>query len=160
MANIDKILDVFPDARFVTTYREPTEVIASSCKLAGTVIAMVQDDVDWHDHGRYMLWRTGGLLARNVELRRKFADRSAQFIDFPMNRMVRDPMTCVKDIYDHFGIALTRDVHAKISSFMEKRGMATRKPNIYRAEDYGLDIAALWPELQYYRDFYGIEDKR
>jgi hypothetical protein len=43
---------------------------------------------------------------------------------------------------------------------MDTRGMAARKPNIYRAEDYGLDIAALWPELQYYRDYYGIEYKR
>jgi hypothetical protein len=72
--------------------------------------------------------------------------------------MVRDPMTCVKEIYNHFGIKLTAEVHRKMSRFMDQRGMATRKPNIYHAEDYGLDIAALWPELQYYRDFYGIED--
>ena len=158
MAYIDKILDVFPDARFVTTYREPTEVIASSCKLSGTVIAMVQDGIDWHDHGSYMLWRTGALLARNVELRRQFANRSAQFIDFPMERMVRDPMACVSEIYDHFGIELPTEVKQKMTKFMERRGMANRKPNIYRAEDYGLDIPALWPQLQYYRDFYGIED--
>ncbi len=160
MANIDKILDVFPDARFVTTYREPTEVIASSCKLSGTVFAMVTDDIDWHDHGRYMTWRNKGMFARNVELRRRFADRSAQFIDFPMDRMVRDPMSCVKEIYDHFGIELTADVHRKMSAFMDQRGMAARKSNVYRAEDYGLDIATMWPELQYYRDFYGIEDTR
>jgi hypothetical protein len=160
MANIDKILAVFPDARFVTTYREPTEVVASSCKLAGTVFAMLQDGIDWHDHGRYMRWRTGGLLARNVELRRQFADRPSQFIDFSMDRMVRDPMACVKQVYDHFGIELTAAVQQKMSAFLDKRGIAARKPNIYRAEDYGLDIPRLWPELQYYRDFYGIEDKR
>ena len=43
-------------------------------------------------------------------------------------------------------------------SEVDARGMAARKPNIYRAEDYGLDIAALSPEFQYYRDYYGIED--
>jgi hypothetical protein len=77
-----------------------------------------------------------------------------------MNRMVRDPLACVKEIYDHFGIKLTADVHRKMSRFMEQRDLSTRKPNIYRAEDYGLDIAALWPKFQYYRDFYGIEDNR
>jgi hypothetical protein len=69
-------------------------------------------------------------------------------------------MACVAEIYDHFGIEVTAEVHRKMSRFMDKRGMAARKPNIYRAEDYGLDIATMWPELQYYRDFYGIEDKR
>jgi hypothetical protein len=96
MDNIDKILKVFPDARLVTTYREPTEVVASSCKLTGTVFAMAADDIDWHDHGRYMRWRTGKMLKRNV----------------------------------------------------------------YDAADYGLDTDELWPELQYYRNFYGIEDTR
>jgi hypothetical protein len=160
MDNIDKILEVFPDARLVTTYREPTEVVASSCKLTGTVFAMVDDDVDWHEHGRYMRWRTGKMLKRNVELREQFAERSTQFIDFPMDRMVRDPLACVAEIYAHFGIELTREARQKMVRFMEKRGGSARKPNIYDAADYGLDIDELWPELQFYRDFYGIEDTR
>ncbi|MBI2696819.1 sulfotransferase [Mycobacterium nebraskense] len=160
MENIDKILAVFPDARFVTTYREPTEIVASSCKLAGTVFGMVEDDVDWHDHGRYMRWRTGRMLTRNVELRRQYAQESKRFIDFPMDRMVRDPMSCVQEIYEFFGIELTDEAHRKMSRFMDERGLAKRKPNIYEAADYGLDIDELWPQLQFYRDFYGIEDGR
>ncbi|MBY0290039.1 MAG: sulfotransferase [Mycobacteriaceae bacterium] len=160
MDNIDKILGVFPDARLVTTYREPTEVVASSCKLTGTVFAMAADDIDWHDHGRYMRWRTAKMLKRNVELRAQFAEKSAQFIDFPMDRMVREPMTCVAEIYAHFGIELTEPNRQKMVRFMEKRGRAARKPNVYDAADYGLDIDELWPELQYYRNFYGIEDTR
>jgi hypothetical protein len=160
MDNIDKILTVFPDARFITTYREPTEVVASACSLTGTIIAMVQDNVDWHDHGRHIRWRNGRMLARNVEQRRQYADKSDQFIDFPMQRMVRDPMACVQEIYKHFDIELTDQTYRKMSRFMDERGMDKRKPHIYHAEDYGLDIDELWPELQYYRDFYGIEDKR
>ena len=160
MDNIDKILEVFPDARLVTTYREPTEVVASSCKLTGTVFAMAADDIDWHDHGRYMRWRTGKMLKRNVELREQFAEKSDQFIDFPMDRMVREPMTCVAEIYAHFGIELTEPTRQKMVRFMEKRGRAARKPNVYDAADYGLDIDELWPELQYYRNFYGIEGSR
>lgn len=160
MEQLDKILEVFPDARFVTTYREPTEVVASSCKLAGTVFAAAQDNVDWHDHGRYMTWKTGQMLQRNVELRRRLNDRADQFIDFPMDRMVRDPISCVREIYQHFDIEMTDQAHRKMSRFMEERGMGRRKPNIYSAEDYGLDIDELWPRLQYYRDFYRIESVR
>lgn len=160
MENIDTILAVFPDARFVTTYREPTEIVASSCKLAGTVFGMVEDEVDWLDHGRYMRWRTGRMLARNVELRKRYAHDPTRFIDFPMDRMVADPMSCVQEIYEFFGIELTEGAHRRMRLFMDDRALAKRKPNIYDAADYGLDIDELWPQLQFYRDFYGIEDRR
>lgn len=160
MCNIDKILTVFPDARFVTTYREPTEVVASSCSLTGIIFSMVEDDVDWHDHGRHIRWRVSAMLARNVELRRQFADKSPQFIDFSMEQVARDPVGCVQKVYAHFGIELPETTHQKMNRFMDEHGLAKRKPHIYHAEDYGLDIDELWCELQYYRDYYGIEDKR
>jgi hypothetical protein len=100
------------------------------------------------------------MLARNVEQRRQYADKSCQFIDFPIQRIVRDPITCAQEIYKHFDIELSDQTHQKMSRFMEERGMDKRKPHIYHAEDYGLDIDELWHELQYYRDFYRIADKR
>ncbi|QEN16762.1 sulfotransferase family protein [Mycolicibacterium sp. ELW1] len=160
MENIDNILAVFPDARFITTYREPTEIVASGCSLAGTVFHMTEDDPDWHDHGRFMCWRTTRMLERNVELRRQFQHLADRFVDFPMQRMVTDPLSCVTEIYQHFGIELTESNRAKMSRFVDERGMANRKPHVYRADDYGLDIDELWPQLQFYRDFYGIEDTR
>jgi Sulfotransferase family len=143
MCNIDKILTVFPNARFVTTYREPSEVVASACSLTGIVFGMVQDNVDWQEHGRHIRWRIGKMLARNVELRRQFADKPAQFIDFPMELMVRDPIACVQKIYAHFGIELTDQTYQKMSRFMDERGIDKRKPHMYHAADYGLDIDEL-----------------
>ncbi|HUE33491.1 MAG TPA: sulfotransferase [Mycobacterium sp.] len=143
MCNIDKILTVFPDARFVTTYREPSEVVASACSLTGIVFGMVQDNVDWQEHGRHIRWRIGKMLARNAELRRQFADKPAQFIDFPVELMVRDPIACVQKIYAHFGIELTDQTYQKMSRFMDERGIDKRKPHIYHAADYGLDIDEL-----------------
>ena len=160
MENIHNILAAFPDARFVTTYREPTEIVASGCSLAGTVFHMAVDDPNWREHGRFMRWRTTRMLERNVELRRQYADLGDRFVDFPMQRMVSDPLACVSEIYERFGIELAENNRARMRRFVDERGMATRKPHIYRAEDYGLDIDELWPQLQFYRDFYGIEDTR
>jgi hypothetical protein len=44
---------------------------------------MVQDNVDWHDHGRHMRWRTGRMLVRNVEQRRQYVDKSSPVHRFP-----------------------------------------------------------------------------
>jgi hypothetical protein len=155
MEQIDKILEVFPDARFVTTYREPTEIIASSCSLSSAVIAMAQDDVDWHLHGRNTAWGVSMMLARNVDLREQLRDRADQFIDFSMERMVREPLTCISEIYSKFGIELTDAVRQQMEGFMTQR--TDRKPHVYDPADYGLDIPALWPKVQFYRDFYNIE---
>ncbi len=76
-----------------------------------------------------------------------------------MDRMVREPMSCVQEIYEFFGIELTDETHRRMRLFMDERGLATRKPNVYDAADYGLDIDELWPQFQFYRDFYEIEDR-
>lgn len=154
MEQIDTILKVFPDARFVTTFREPTEVIASSCSLTSTVMAMAQDEIDWHEHGRNTSFGVLMMLGRNVELRRALVDRADQFVDFPMERMVREPVGCVSEIYAKFGIELTDDVRRRMEDFAARRSQRT--PHVYDAADYGLDLEALWPKLQFYRDFYGI----
>ena len=159
MENIDRILTVFPDARFVTTYREPTELTASFCSLLRSLIQLVEDDPDWHDHGRYVTWRVGHMLDRNIELRRRYADRACQFIDFPMHRMVREPVACVAEIYKHFDIDLSDQARARMEAFMVARSLATRKAHVYDPADYGLDLAALWPRFQDYRHFYGIDEE-
>jgi hypothetical protein len=157
MERIDAILSVFPDARFVTTYREPTEVIASCCSLVRALIQLVEKNPDWHDLGRHMVWRMGLLFDRNVELRRRFASRSEQFIDFPMQRMVDEPLLCVAEIYKQFNIPLTLATQQKMDAFMRNRNLSSRTPHVYNPDDYGLDVAKLWPRFEEYRSFYGIE---
>jgi hypothetical protein len=156
MEHIDAILSVFPDARFVTTFREPTEVVASCCSLIRTLVELVETDADWHDLGRHIVWRMGVLFDRNVELRRRYTDHSEQFIDFPMQRMVDEPLVCVGEIYDQFDMPLARNTQDRMEAFMNGRHLAARTPHVYNAEDYGLDVGELWPRFESYREFYGI----
>jgi len=159
MGYLDQILSIFPDARFVTTVREPTEVIVSLCSLTRTLIEVVQDHVDLHELGQHELWRVGGLLNRNVELRRELAGRDDQFVDFPMRRMVTDPLSCVAEIYDRFGITLTREVQSAMEEFMQRRALGARRPHRYDPSDYGLDVDAIWSQFQDYRDYYRIMEQ-
>ncbi len=157
LENIDCILEAFPDARFVTTFREPAEVIASSCSLVSHVTSLTERDHDRHDLGRFLQERIWRMLERNVELRERFVDQSDRFIDFPMQRMVKDPVTCVSEIYDHFGIDLPPARRQKMEAFMERRNLTGRKPHLYDPKDWGLDLRAIWPRYERYREFYGIE---
>jgi hypothetical protein len=156
MERIDEILSVFPDARFITTYREPTDVVASCCSLIRTLIELVEDRPDWSDLGRHVLWRMSMLFDRNIELRQRHADRPEQFIDFPMQRMVEEPLACVAEVYQQFDIDLDARTRSRMDLFMKRRDLSSRTPHVYSPRQYGLDVEELWPRFARYRDFYGI----
>ena len=103
-----------------------------------------------------MVWRMSLLFDRNIELRRRYANLADQFIDFPMQRMVKEPLVCVAEIYQQFDIPLTEPMREKMEDFMKVRDLSSRTPHIYDPHDYGLELAQLWPRFQEYRDFYGI----
>lgn len=157
MEQLDAILDVFPDARFVTTFREPTEVVASGCSLVSKVACVTERDHDRLALGRYVEWRIGRMLQRNVELRERLGDQPDRFVDLPMQQMVTDPLAGVEEIYDRFGIDLPGATRQRMEAFMQRRALTARTPHVYDPADYGLDLRALWPTFDRYRAFYGIE---
>ena len=99
-------------------------------------------------------------MRANVAQRKKHADKTAQFIDLPMETVVREPVACVEKIYGHFGLGLPEDVLAAMERYMQEHALAKRTKHVYAAEDFGLDLEAIWPRFQFYRDHYGISDRR
>ncbi len=65
---LDAILDVYPDARFVVTHRDPVQALASNCSLAHMLRTGSSPDADPHQTGRDML-----------ELVREHVDRLVAF---------------------------------------------------------------------------------
>jgi len=157
MARIDEILRVYPDARFITTYREPTEIVVSGCSLMGTVMQMAHDSIDWTALGEFVAWLIEHDMRVNVEQRRRHADLEDRFVDISMQAMIADPLGSVRRIYDQFGIEMTEQADRAMTQHMEERHLSKRKKHAYSAEEFGLDVAELWPRFDFYRAFYGIE---
>ncbi len=87
---IDSLDFVFPDARFVMTHRDPTEVIVSGAHVNLEVVQMFNDKVDTKYLGELTTeyWSVG--MERTIEFRNR-CDRS-RFFDIDFRAMQQNPV--------------------------------------------------------------------
>ena len=92
---------MFPDARFVMTHRDPTDVMVSVADLYCEVGQQFSDDVDPHYLGRLNVeqWSTG--MDRVLAFRDAHGDDRFHDIDF--RAMQRDPVGEVRGLYAWLG---------------------------------------------------------
>ena len=99
---MDYLDNAFPDARFVMTHRDPTDVILSVATVYKEIIEKFTDHTDCHYIGelneRY--WTTG--MYRLIAFREK-QDNDARFFDIHFRAMHDDPLGEVQALYDWLG---------------------------------------------------------
>ena len=91
----------FPDARFVMTHRDPTEVMLSVADVYAEVAVMFSDDIDRRYLGALNVehWSVG--MQRTLAFRDSGTD--ARFFDIDFRAMQRDPIAEVTGLYDWLG---------------------------------------------------------
>src|SRR5207248_9337151 len=95
----DALLDVYPDARFVVTHRDPVTVVASTCSLIRSLSGTFSDT----DHGAYINERWThvlGLMVDRVEEHRSRAGDS-RFLDVNYDELMTDPVGVVRHVHQH-----------------------------------------------------------
>lgn len=123
----DVIAQVFPDARFVMTHRDPADVIASVCDLYADVYSRFTDDIDhtWIGAANVAEWTTG--MARVLAFRD--AGNDDKFFDIGFWAMHQDPVAEIRALYDWLGEPVSAEFDAEMRSWWETRGEA--EPNAH-----------------------------
>jgi hypothetical protein len=140
---LDRLAEVFPEARFVMTHRDPTEVMVSVADVYSTASAMFSDDVD-----------PVYLAALNVEqwstgMRRAVAYRDAgndhRFFDMDFRAMRRDPVGEVRRLYGWLGEPVTEEFEAGMRRWWHEN--AENREDIVHPEPeyFGLDLDKVRP---------------
>jgi hypothetical protein len=95
--DMDVIRQVFPDAKFVWTHRDPTTVLGSVCSLMETSWSLYQRRPDLDEIGQVAL----GLLVDSIERGRQSRIRlpSDAIVDVPYHRLNSDPVNEVPKLY-------------------------------------------------------------
>ena len=98
---LDDLASVFPEARFVMTHRDPTDVMVSVADLYCEVGRQFSADVDPCYLGRLNVeqWSTG--MDRVLAFRERHGDD--RFYDIDFRAMQRDPLGEVRALYDWLG---------------------------------------------------------
>jgi hypothetical protein len=152
---LPELLDVYPDASFVVTHRDPVQALASNCSLTALLRRFTATDVDLHEIGQQMQDMILTYLRRLVDFDEQFADRSRiAHVDYAA--VVDDPETVMTDVFDQLGLELTSTVRESIGAWRRDNPPGKRGTHDYALDDYGLDAAEVAEQYAFYIDRFQV----
>ncbi len=133
----------FPDARFVMTHRDPTDVMVSVIDVYADINGKFTDDLDM----QYIvdlniaMWAEG--MRRALAFRREHGDE--RFFDIHFKDMQQDPVGQVRKLYDWLGETVSADFAGGMRQWW-RQNAANREPGPARKDqDYGIDLNRVRP---------------
>jgi hypothetical protein len=135
---LDDLNEVFPDARFVMTHRDPTEVMVSVSDVYAEVGRQFNEEVDLAYLGRLNVehWSVG--MERLLRFRDEHGDD--RFYDMDFRAMQQDPIGQVAGLYDWLDTPVSDAFAAGMRRWWAANA-AQREVNIHPdASEFGLDL--------------------
>ena len=140
----------FPDAKYVMTHRDPTDVILSVADLYADIIGSFTDDIDRRYIGRLNVehWSLG--MDRALQFRASGADD--RFYDIDFRAMQTDPIGEVKGLYAWLGEPVGDEFEGRMQSWWT-RAAAEREPSSHADPvEFGIELDAVRPRFATYVD--------
>jgi len=155
--SLDYLDRVFPDARFVMTHRDPTDVILSVAGVYADIVGGFSDHLDRRYLGELNVqqWSTG--MDRAV----KFRDGGAgnRFFDIDFRAMQADPIGEVRRLYGWLGEPVTDEFETRMRAWWADNAEKREPQTHARPEEFGLDLNAIRPlfadYVERWRNVYG-----
>ncbi|HKJ25165.1 MAG TPA: sulfotransferase [Myxococcota bacterium] len=148
MRNLDALLAVYPDARFVMTHRDPAEVIPSVCSLVTGWRGIHEDVLDFEAVGRWQLELYASWVENAMRVRERLGEE--RFCDLHFHELVKDPIAAMGRLYDRFGLPLSEAAEAGMADWYREHPQGRHGGHRYRAEDYGLSEQAILDRFSRY----------
>lgn len=147
---LDALDAVFPDARFVMTHRDPTDVILSVADLYADIIGSFSAEIDRPYIGRLNVehWSVG--MERALLFRAAGAED--RFYDIDFRAMQTDPIGEVTSLYGWLGAAPTGQFITRMQSWWT-HAAAEREPSSHADPvQFGIDLEEVRPRFARYVD--------
>jgi len=147
---LEQLAAVFPDAKYVMTHRDLTDVILSVAELYADIIGAFTDEMDPPYIGQLNVehWSLG--MDRALAFRAAGADDLFYDIDF--RAMQADPIGEVKGLYAWLGGPISDEFQERMRSWWTEAA-AEREPS-QRADpvEFGIDLEQVRPRFAQYVD--------
>lgn len=131
------ILNVFPDATFIVTHRDPVDVAVSMATMMTYTMRMSVDEVDVKTVAEYWITRIDELLSACLRDHDRLpADRT---IDVRFDEFMADDLAMVQRVWDVAGYRPSPESREAVAAYLagHRRGRLGRVE--YHAEDLGLN---------------------
>jgi hypothetical protein len=150
-----EVLDVYPDASFVVTHRDPVQALASNCSLTALLRRYTAEQPDPHEIGRQMKDMILTYLRRLVAFDEQFGETGrVAHVDYAS--VVDDPEMVMTGVFEQLGLELTPTVRDSIGAWRRDNPPGKRGTHDYALDDYGLDAREVADEYAFYIDRFGV----
>ena len=160
---LDAIADVYPDATFVVTHRDPVQALASNCSLTHMLRVGTSPNADQRQIGRDMLelvrQHVDRLVAFDIE---QEAVGSSRLVHVDYYGLVDAPEAVMPRVFEAIDLDWTPEVDERIRAWRAENPKGRRGTHEYRLDDYGLDRATVAEAFAGYIERFDIpsEDAR
>ena len=135
---LDALDAVFPDARFVMTHRDPTDVMVSVADVYQEVGNQFSQDLDLTYLGRLNVDQWVTAMERLLAFRD--AGRDHRFFDIDFRAMQSDPVGEIRRLYDWLGEPVTPELEAGMQRWWAENA-EHREQNVHpEPAAFGLDL--------------------
>jgi hypothetical protein len=140
---LDDLNRVFPDARFVMTHRDPTDVILSVADLYADIIGGFTDHIDRGYIGQLNVqhWSLG--MQRALRFRDGGADH--RFYDIDFRAMQADPINEVRGVYAWLGEPVTDEFESRMRGWWSESAAERESSTHADPVDFGIDLDTVRP---------------
>ncbi len=146
---LDTLLDEFPDARIIQTHRDPVTTVASFCSMIAHGRGIMSDVVDPHEVGRHWLRKTSRMVERAMDTRAR--RDTGQFLDVAYEDTIADPISVVRQVWDHVGLTPDPGVEAAIRTRRDEQRQHRYGRHVYDLADFALTEADIADAFTTYR---------
>jgi hypothetical protein len=153
---LDGLLKVYPDAGIILTHRDPLKVLPSCASFTEVLRRAFSDCVDKVSLAQEVRqrWEEGAGLAVKY---RQMPGLQKQFFDVRYSDLIRNPMSMVQRLYEHFDLELTSAAEGAMQQFLQANPKNKGGVHRYSLEEFGLNLAKERGRFQFYLDFFGLE---
>ena len=136
MFALDAFVEVYPNAKFLWSHRDPAKVLGSVCSLISYIRSWSSDRKDPHELGAEQLawWAKG--IGRAMEFRKTFGDD--RFVDVSFADLQTDSVKTVADSYEQLGLEFSDAARAKVQEWADGHKPGQRGTHTYELADFGL----------------------
>ena len=145
---LDALDTVFPDARFVMTHRDPTDVILSVADLYADIIGSFSSAIDRPYIGRLNVehWSLG--MERALRFRADGAED--RFYDIDFRAMQADPIGEVTGLYAWLGASVGQEFQGRMQSWWTQAAAEREASSHADPVEFGIDFNEVRPRFARY----------
>ena len=157
---LGSLFQVYPDAQIVLTHRDPLKVLPSCASFAHVLRAPFTGPIDLKVLGAEVSQRWAESARMVTELRSEQKALERQFFDVSYQKIIRDPMAAVRDIYRYFDRDLSAEAQDAMELFIAQNPKDKRGAHRYSLEQFGLDPATEREKFRQYTDYFDVVTER